>query len=158
CHPGGVFEVPLPLRGENSARAVERRVMGDRCQDVVKLFVLRARVAHTVCRDVRQQQMTGEISERLVAMLFDPLKVSLKLDVQPPGKEGGQSLQFPAAGIETARRKGLRDEPFLTSRQAMQPIRVRCDLFPGDPCLAFRLVERSGSQEPTEILVTSPVL
>ena len=83
---------------------------------------------------------------------------TLKLDMKPPGKEVGQTLQFPAAGLETLRRESLRDEPFRPSCQAMLPIGVRRDLFPGDACLAFGLVERSGGQEPAEILVTSPIL
>jgi hypothetical protein len=40
----------------------------------------------------------------------------------------------------------------------MQPFRVGRDLLPGDSSLTFGFAERSGGQEPTEILVTSPVL
>ena len=64
-HLGGALEVPLALRGEQAARAVERRVVADARQDVVELLVLRARVAHAVGGEERQAQPARQIDERL---------------------------------------------------------------------------------------------
>jgi len=44
----------LSLRREKRARAVERRMVGDRRQDVVELFVLRACVPHAVTGKARK--------------------------------------------------------------------------------------------------------
>ena len=151
-HLGRAPEVPLALRGEEAARAVERRVVADAGEDVVELLVLLPRVAHAVGGKEREPQPPRDIHERLVAPLLLPETMPLELDVEPSREDRAEPFEQRPRRVGPAPRERASDGRLVAARRDVQPLRVRGDLFERDRGLALRLAERAGGDETAEVL------
>jgi hypothetical protein len=124
----------------------------------MEVLVAPARVPDPVRRNERKAEPFREIDERAVAVLLVTETMALDLDVEPAGKDRGESFEKLARSVGTSLSESAPGGTLLAARQAVETVRVRRDLFEADPPLPFRAPERAGGDETTEIPVARPVL
>ena len=157
-HLPRAFQMPLTLRREEPSRGVERRVVADRGQNIVQILVLRPGITRAVGREDRQAHSPRQVEEGPVAVLFLAQAMALQLDMEAAREDRGEPLESPARGVQPLARQRARCRPLLSARQAVKPLRVRRDLFPGRGGLSLGLSRRAGRDQAAKVLVAGAVL
>jgi hypothetical protein len=124
----------------------------------MEVLVAPARVPDPVRRNERKAEPFREIDERAVAVFLVTETMALDLDVEPAGKDRGESFEKLARSVGTSRSESAPGGTLLAARQAVETVRVRRDLFEADPPLPFRAPERAGRDQAAEVLVSRAVL
>jgi hypothetical protein len=124
----------------------------------MEVLVAPARVPDPVRRNERKAEPFREIDERAVAVLLVTETMALDLDVEPAGKDRGESFEKLARGVGTGLCQSAPGGTLLAARQTVKTVRVRRDLFEADPPLAFRAPERAARDQAAEVPVARSAL